>query len=336
MTRDHVDSFFLQVLIQSTLVDEKNVYVEVFLEPRAVIENMFPICLKVHTPMPHTFSSSRKESVSGNDVIYNLKPGNRIEIFTPGPSIAVTFKPGDTPIAGNPLDWMDGGWIDLPLVSEFKLLEPLACCFPFENSLDDMDILSGDRRDCEFFVAEGFGCLEQLSEIDEEETQKGTSSPKATSSNAIMDPSLTSPSMADPLRTFFVTVCCYGVDHTGDMLFEQVKMRKGLEHSMKKSLGKVSSRIEKHKTPHRPYGAFSSDGDWKRITLLPGSSSTVQLLQMTMDGDAGYRKSMVSCCNTPLSIGMRSVSNYFLAAFFNRRLGHWRRWSGYHTHFMEG
>jgi hypothetical protein len=279
-----IDPLVVQVLLQSTLIDDKTVYIEVFLEPRAVIENVFPIGVKVRTPMPHIFSSAPKEIVLGNDAIYDLKPGSRIEVFTPGPSMAVTFKPSDNPVAGSSLDWMDGGWIDLPLVSEFKLPEPLTCYFPFADSSNDVNLPHGARRN-EFFVAEGYECLEQLSDGSEEEKPKGAPvSSKEPLSKAL--------SLSDSLRTFFVTVCYYGVDHTGDILFEQVM---GKQNLLDRGGGsRRKSKLTQPQNVHRPFGAFASSGDWRRLTLLPRTNSPLRLLQMTMEGDVGFRKTMVS------------------------------------------
>lgn len=56
-----------------------------------------------------------------------------MEIFTPGPSIAVSMSCADLPIAGTATDWMDGGWLDVPLGSGKKLLEPVPLIFPFKR-----------------------------------------------------------------------------------------------------------------------------------------------------------------------------------------------------------
>jgi hypothetical protein len=39
----------------------------------------------------------------------------------------------DLPIAGGATDWMDGGWLDIPLGSSKKLPEPVKLTFPFKK-----------------------------------------------------------------------------------------------------------------------------------------------------------------------------------------------------------
>ena len=281
---DRVDPFVVQVLVQLTLVENANLYVEVILEPRAFIENIFPIGIKIRTPMPHTFSSSSKESVLGNHVIYDLKPGNNIEIFTPGPSIAISAKPVDNPIAGSPLDWMDsGGWIDLPLVSEFKLPEPLLCRFPFVDDDSGLAFVEGN----EFIIAEGHESLSQLSTTTKNEEKDNN--------GAVLPPKkMSQSSVAHPLRTFLVTVCNYGIDHTGDILFERSR-----------PIPKIGNRRNsqyRQQHNHRPYGAFASEAEEHRLTLLPSGDVPLHILQMTMDEMAGFRKSLVSVFCSLLSL----------------------------------
>ncbi|CAJ1901189.1 unnamed protein product [Cylindrotheca closterium] len=272
---DRTDPFIVQVLLQTTLIDDRSIYIEVFLEPRAVIENLFPIGINLRSPMPHTFSSATRETVLGNDVVYDLQPGDRIEVFTPGPSIAVTMKPTDNPIAGSSLTWMDGGWIDLPLLSEFRLPEPMACYFPFTEFHSEGDAFQ--QRRSEFFIAEGYESLELLSEA---KTGKTTRMSK-------MQPVMREVSLADPLRSFLITVCCYGVDHTGDILFELVPNRG--RRNQDNGEGKRSRKETNH---YHPFGAFSSESGWRRVTMLPRTNSTLRLLQLTMEGEAGYRATM--------------------------------------------
>jgi len=62
-----------------------------------------------------------------------MKPLGSIEIFTPGPSIAISMCCADLPIGGTTTDWMSGGWLDLPLGSNKKLPEPVKTMFPFKS-----------------------------------------------------------------------------------------------------------------------------------------------------------------------------------------------------------
>jgi len=246
------------------------------LEPRALVENRFPIPIQVKTPMPHTFSSSPYEELPGSDSIYSLQTGHRIEIFTPGPSIAISVKAADSPIAGSDLGWLDGGWIDLPLVSEFSLVEPLRCVLPFAKDNISATNISG-AAGSEFFVAEGDLALAGLG-VPEEEQKKKVMSPKKNRASASSSPEA-------PLRTFFLTVCFFGVDHTGDILFEQVhRSDPFFAHGNNPRRLSASTRMT-------PLSAFGSNQFSRRITLLPSGNVPLRILQLTMQGDMGFRRS---------------------------------------------
>jgi hypothetical protein len=245
----------VQVLLKGTLIADKTISIDVFLEPRAVIENLIPIYINIRSKVPHTFSST------AGDGDHELKPGNRVEIFTKGDSIAIAIKPRDTPRAGSTLEWMD---LELPLKSGFRLPEPMATYFPFAGS---------KKRNSEFFIAEGYECLDQLSEVMANDAPK-KSGPKS---------NVRTVSLEDPLRAFHVTVCSYGVDHTGEVLFESVQSRDERKQDGKKS------RKEYH-----PFGAFSSGRDSSRLTMLPRTNTMLRLLQVSSWEEAEYRATLVS------------------------------------------
>lgn len=270
----------VQVLLKMILVDDAHVYIDVCLEPLAIIENKVPVEMKIRTPMPHTFSSSPKDDVLGEDVIYLLSPGDRIEVFTPGPSIALSMKTSDNPVAGNRLDWLDGGWVNLPLDTAFSLPEPISCFMPFISSSGDLQ-RNRISRGSEFFIAEGFESLAELAANND-----GKSSVKSPSSPAEAS---VSPSSTRPLRTFYVTVCYYGVDHTGDILFEQAGTTNDNLGSSR-NFGSSSFRQK----PLNPFSAFASKRHHRRISLLPSGKVPLRIMQLTMDGVEGVTRSMVS------------------------------------------
>lgn len=280
----------VQVVQKTTLTKDNEAQIDVTLEPRAMIENKFPIKIHLRTPMPHTFSSSPHEEVLGKDVIYSLDTGDRVEVFTPGPSIAMTMKTADTPIAGSVLDWLDGGWIDLPLVSEFSLLEPLRCQLPFTTGVGSI-LNSSAATGSEFFIAEGAQSLGDLATLEEDKRNK-SQSPKT---KQFSPPVFSSDT---PLRAFYITVCYYGIDHTGDVLFEQVPKsdpvlkimsesfndsRRGRRHS--RAMSASGSKVT-------PFSAFGSTRHQRRITLLPSGNVPLRVLQMTMEEAAGFRRSL--------------------------------------------
>lgn len=280
----------VQVLLKAFLTLENEVFVDVCLEPRALIENRFPVGIKVRTPMPHTFSAASHDDVLGNDVVYSLEKGDRVEVFTPGPSIAVSIKTSSSSVAGSDLAWLEGGWIDLPLVPEFRLREPVRCLMPFdEGHVSSSSIVRGS----EFFVAEGHEALASLAAPDDTKDKKDSSDPTPPLNDVDM-----------PLRTFFVTVCYYGVDHTGDVLFQQVPpsdpsfRRSSVNQAITGSLQDTlklpgrDSRLVSIATGVAPFSAFAVAHRGRRVTLLPSGNISLRILKMTMEDEAGYRKSL--------------------------------------------
>ena len=274
-----MDPLVVQIHLNLFLSNEMHPFVEVCLEPRASIENKIPVAIQVQTPMPHTFSlKAPTPKIGGKDSLYTLQPGDRIEIFTPGPSIAIKCRISEKPVAGSALDWLDEGWIDLPLDSNFRLQEPILCLFPFSNE-DSVAQVGYGARGSEFYIADGIESLFELGTVDNNKKKRSSSSHKAPQSQT-----------EDPLqRTFFVTVRHYGVDHTGDTLFEQAD-----EDDMNDSSSNLRSQTRKRTSVSRPFSAFSSARRRQRISLLPAGDVPIRLLQLTMEQDSGWKKSMVS------------------------------------------
>ena len=281
-----ISPLVVQVILSAALTSGDMLQIKIRLEPRALVENRFPIPIQLRTPMPHTFSSSPHIEILGNDVIYALQTGQRIEIFTPGPSIAVSLKTADSPIAGSDLDWLDGGWIDLPLVSEFSLLEPVRCLLPFAKEVVKVLDVTG-ATGSEFFIAEGAQSLADLAGI-EERQKKAAVAPKSNEKIASWSPEA-------PLRTFYVTVCYFGLDHTGDVLFEQVQrsdpiFKQAISDSPRRS--GTRQRTSSAAIKMTPLSAFGSKHFNRRITLLPSGNVPLRILQLTMESDLGFRRSL--------------------------------------------
>jgi len=326
------DPFVLQVRMNVTIINEANPFIEIFLKPRATIENKTPISLSVRTPMPYTFilsqqkvtSLSRKTSRGErqHEIIHELAPNDGIEIFTPSPSIAIGIKCNDQPVGGGLTGWMKGDWVDLPMVPEFRLPEPLRCMFPFETN----------RRvgieGSEFFIIEAGDDLseavleqraEHLGEMVTKYSQAGNDS------NEMLSPTLAG---IDTMRRYHVTVCNYGVDHTGGILFEQVVLT---DRQLRGSQALDSSVLKRSLAipTLSPFSAFASTKKQARISLLPGSSVPLRILHLTMDGQDGLRRSLpfriedISICSgginsTPLLWEDNSASGFFA---FRRLIG---------------
>lgn len=330
--RHGIDSFVLRVCIATVLVDEKHPLIEISLEPRAIMENKMPVALSIRSPMPHIFSfmageprgrtdidhsvqeGSSVEAFEG-EIVHELQPDTFMEVFTPGPSIAVKIKCTDNPVGGSTTDWMEGGWVDLPMISEFSVPDPFRCVFPFVRKVNDPLALAGSRGS-EFFIAEGNNGLSELS-VDSAAPKEGGTTSAESSGVEVIAPS----ESQDDRRAFYVTVRNYAIDHTGDILFEQLQGSGGAQ------LRRSSTDIDKGRRSSSaqvsaPFGAFRSQKHRGRISLLPGSHVPIRLLHLTMDGDEGLKKSTpfrieeVSICEggvdaTPLHWEDGTASGYF-------------------------
>ncbi|KAG7361574.1 vacuolar sorting-associated protein 13, N-terminal domain containing protein [Nitzschia inconspicua] len=309
-----IHPFALLVYLKATLVAGEQVVMTASLQPRAVIQNKIPVALIVRTPMPQTYSLSKQDIVENKEVAYKLEPEDRIEVYTPGPSVAISLRPRDNPVAGNELGWMDEGWIDLPLVPEFSLQDPIISLLPLLKK-GSSEPMPTNEIGAEIAVVEGKKSLETINESADSQNP-GDADPKSPRSPD--SPDLERKGSDDGSLAFFLTVRNYCVDHTGTLLVEQVvgnmnqSMRmmssqwqsdknlsefalSSLHHSFMDEFdgftGSESSRHLRHVAP-QPLGAFSSPMQRRRLTLLPKPSSTIRLLQMTMDGEDGYRRTM--------------------------------------------
>jgi vacuolar protein sorting-associated protein 13A/C len=279
------DSLVFQVLVVAELVNGYPV-LDITFQPRATLENSMPIPLQVQTPMPHTYSESIKPSQECTKVIHSLNPGQRIEIFTPGPSIAVTMKCKDLPVAGTTTDWMEG-WVDLPLVSQFRLPEPLICSFPFARNVADPLGMNG-AHNTPFLIAEGSESLTM------DNFKKASAQLDERSLGDEVEVSFCSPTDE---TAFFVTVYNYAVDHTGDILIEQVS--RPSHHAFRRSMSNDPSSHMRSSLATRlvsaPLGAFSTTNRNLRVSLLPETDTPIRILQLTMEGDEGLRKGTQFC-----------------------------------------
>lgn len=288
------DPLVVLVRCEVSLVDGRFPLVEVFLEPRSLIENNLPVTISIRTPMPHTFNSSNGsdktsqdeetecQSIAGSpDTVHDVLPGSNIQVFTPGPSIAVTVKCSEMPVGGTPIGWMEGGWVDLPLVSEFRLLEPLRCRFPFIHSRNSGSQAPSGALGTDFYISEVMSSLEELaagesaSQTKEEKMDSGDKVEVGLSGISI--------------RTFNVAVLNYAIDHTGGILFEQLQS----DDNVFRPSASVSSpqRRSTYNLATQPLTAFASPRHRSRITLLPVATSVLRIIYLTMDEDEGMTRS---------------------------------------------
>jgi len=274
----NLSSLVANVCCKVTLVDGAHPFVQLFIEPRVVMTNRLPVSVLLRTPMPHTLVSSNSdsggESLEHDDdskyATHELASKESVEVFTPGPSIAISLTCADVPIGGTAIGWNEGGWLDIPLGKNKKILEPLKCTFPFETkSLDSYpssckttSVGSGS----EFFVLEADDVTPDL-----KQTVTRTSG------------------SSDSCRTVVIMVCNYVVDHIGSILFEEVAPS---DNTARRSSSTRSSINSSFLDSSPPFSAFSSRLHRRRVSLLPRSSNLIRLVQLTMDGDEGMKRSV--------------------------------------------
>jgi vacuolar protein sorting-associated protein 13A/C len=309
--------------------------------------------------MPQTFSASKSKEAANNEITYDLEPDDRVEVFTPGPSIAITVRPRDNPVAGNELGWMEAGWVDLPLVPEFRLQDPIASSLPFTDARQPAIGESAHFRNdgAEIFIVEGSEALATMAENGVLGNQESRQIPSPTSADNLQG---SRTKTLDGPSSFFLTVCHYGVDHTGNILFEQVlsasnpglhmmtslwqSERSTTDVTNSKNLASgrslwddpgISGSIVSRRAPPEPLGAFSSPRNRRRITLLSDARQPIRLLEMTMEGSEGLRRTLVSTATcfylNPLSrfFNFLTLVTRHLAlkclAFSNGRITNWRQ-----------
>ena len=268
-----IDTFVIQVKVVASLVGGWP-HIEIDIAPRALIQNSVPLSMSVRTPMPHTFSEHSSRYGESYD-IHHLAQDDVVEVFTPGPSIAVSLRCTDNPVAGNPTDWMEGGWVDLPLQQEFRLPEPFFVYLPFPTISNER---LSRRGGTEVVIADKLSPHWDQSALENEGKSEG------------MEVS-TVPEKED-WRKYIIGVSQYAVDHTGEVLFEDGSSEghsQSTRSSVRRSHLSPSHSLENN-SMLTPLGAYRSERHHGRITLLPAKMK-IRLVHLTMEGEAGYVKS---------------------------------------------
>lgn len=296
------DPFALQVRLKADLVDRRYAFIELFLEPRLLLENRMPIGITLRTPMPHTFKAKQNqgEAAEGSkkeyETYHDLAQREFVEIYTPGPSIAISVKCSDQPVGGTATDWMEGGFVDVPLVREFGLSEPIRCVFPFVRRNTIMQPAPRGMEGSEFFIAESGEDLNKLLRKDDIYASNGDTSACKDDDTPV---ELVEPKSST--RKVLITVCNYAVDHTGDVLFEMVTADPSARRPSRSTAVQRSIRRPSVVSASCPFSAFASVH--RRISLLPHQKEPMRLLHLTMEGDDGVRRSQpffledISVCN---------------------------------------
>ena len=153
--------------------------------------------------------------------------------------------------------------------------EPLRSFFPFTSySGANYDLVGGT----EFFVADGISMLSDLAPWAEGNKSGNT----ITNSVEMVDQN-----DGGSQRVFFLAVCNYAVDHTGEILFSQFNDSSNFRRSLRRREQESSTTGAEQ----APLGAYKSNQNHGRVTLLPSSNEMVQLIHLTMDAEYGMQRS---------------------------------------------
>ena len=274
-----VSSLSVNICCKVSLVGNCRPFVELFVEPRVIMQNKMPVSLILRTPMPHTFISSdssqsensHAELEDPNYTTHRIRTFESVEVFTPGPSLAISLKCADLPIGGTSTGWVEGTFIDIPLNA--KIIQPLRCTFPFETKshrYESLKLVSGANSGSDFHVVEEGDVTPDLNGA--VKSTRGLESQGGA-------------------RTVVFIVCNYAVDHTGTLLFENVS---GTENNeSQRNLKSVAESLHlRSVVGSPPYSAFSSTHHRRRVSLLPDSQKFIRLVKLTMDGEEGMKRSI--------------------------------------------
>ena len=271
--RDDEDSTMVaSVCVRVSLVDEAHPFVELIVMPRAVLQNTLPISVLVRTPLTQTFSRSKKQSNitnakiasgdSANHTIHLLQPLEVMEVFSVGPSIPISLKCADDPIAGAATGWLDGVWVDIPL-GHLRLSKPVHGYFPF--------IGQGRRTG---------GMDVYICEKDHLLLWRSSNIPASNGSNS-KTTSIDVGSEGET-RTIVFAAANYAIDHTGFLLFEVFRSQSNLARSR-------SSAALQRESSHF-WSAFIGSRHKKRVSLLPDDSANIRVLYFpTKEGEVILR-----------------------------------------------
>ena len=263
-----LDRFVFQAKVTASLVDGVP-FVEITLNPRAVIRNRIPLSISVRTPMPHTHSDNMH--VQDNYTFHHLSQGQYLEVYTSGASLAVSLRCTDNPVAGNPTDWMEDGWVDLPLSPGPLIDKPVTVYLPFPSG--DLFNSAPQRRGTEVVIADKLSPHWETFSDESKGIEQGI---EVSSAMELGD-----------AKEYLIGLRYYAVDHTGEVLFEEVPSYSQASARLSSSAPFRSSRGQSLAL----LGAYRSESHRGRVTLLPPPERQIRLLHLTMEGESGYTKS---------------------------------------------
>uniref|UniRef100_A0A6V2F3X9 Uncharacterized protein n=1 Tax=Ditylum brightwellii TaxID=49249 RepID=A0A6V2F3X9_9STRA len=278
---DHLtgESITLQVGCKISLLGSKdNPFVELFLKPRALLQNLFPLSLSVLTAMPIGVRGHLEGDIkeAGDANMCNLLPDEIIEVYATDPCLSFSVKCGDIPSAGNETGWAVVQSDSLLLCQGNSLQKPLLCNFP-----------SGDESTgIDFYIAEIASDSDKpdLVQNSQSESLESKKAPQNVSDDEKLDNEKGSTTSANDVsvqsgacRTFYIAAFNTAIDHTGEIFLEQCK-----------KLKKKQSPLE------RPsyFNIFSSAHRDYHTMILPRSDTPIRAHKAVGKTDGKATKSM--------------------------------------------
>jgi len=263
----------IQVCVQISLVERVHPYVEIFVRPRALLENRLPINIMVRTPAAFTLSGSNShEEISRDDprgsqrqsiTTHNLSPDQKIEVYSPDLFVPLSVSCDDGRVAGTETGW-SRGWIEVPL-GRNRFSSLFRCVLPFTGK-------GRSTGGIEFYVCEESDWVNfQPSSND---NYIGNQSKLEVASD--LSPLQDKESLLK-IRTVVFSVANYAVDHTGQLLFESDRPEKG------------------NRSGFSPWSAFPCSRLRRRITLLPNCQEKFRMAKLSMEESEGFMRSIPFC-----------------------------------------
>jgi len=284
-------SLVANVRTNVSFTGDSHPFIQLLIEPRAIMVNKLPIKTLVRTPMPHTYRTEGPQHQvddESNEIVHSLNHNESVEIFTPGPSIALSMKLATSPISGTTTGWTDGVWKIIPLGKTEKLSsQGLRCLFPFEPTSQKSNQAPFENiGGIEIFILE-----EEDASPDFADKQNSLEGRKENFNE-------------NSTRTLVFTACNVAVDHSGCVLFkEEFESRIG-DDKGKKDQPLFSSPVP---VTLFPLSAFPSPRSRRRISLLPRSSRMIRVILQPVEGGTKRQSKPFTVSDVPLLEGIDSM-----------------------------
>ena len=241
------DAFAVRIVYTVTLVSGHPL-LNICLHPRAIIENRVPLQILVKTPQSFTFTPGSRSAEEVDETCHSIKPFGEAEIYSADAFLSTSIKIQERPVAGNETGW-SRGQLDLPLDS--RIQTPVQAVLPFLSRDDSSSpTVSHSTGGDHLFVLEQYQLAEFTAVEDENSAAIAVTKSQATSTI---------------VRTMVIVAMNFVIDHTGDILLEDVTSAVGPPNSIQGSF--VATR-----------GAYALPGRKARLVLLPSPDTPFKLV----------------------------------------------------------